>query len=99
MWDFQNQSSQQMYIKVDISKVLGIDKECLVERAHRLGTPQHKRRGPRRVIVKYQNYGDKSLILQKFRSHRELQIEGQDLLIFADYSMGLSKKQKLFNKV
>lgn len=83
----------------EIPKALGIDKECIVERAHRLGAAQVDRRGPRQVIAKYLNYSDKGAIRQRFRTNRELQIGGQDDLISADYSPDLSKRRKNFSKV
>lgn len=84
---------------LDIPRALGIDKECIVERSHRLGAVQADRQGPRQVITKYLNYSNKTAILQKFRANRELQKGGQDLLIFADYSPDLSKRRKNFSKV
>lgn len=51
------------------------------------------------MIAKYLNYNDKAAILQKFRANRELQIGGHDILIFADYSMDLSKRRKNFSKI
>lgn len=79
---------------VEIPRTLGIKKQTDVERAHHLGlNPQAIRRGPRQVILKYMNYTDKASILQTFRSKRSLQIEGTDLLIFADYSAELTKKE------
>lgn len=85
--------------KRDISKTLGLENECEVERAYRSGNPQVEQRGPRQVIVRYMNYGDNMAILQRFRSNRALQIEGSELLIFADYTIALSSKRKLFSNL
>lgn len=82
----------------DIPKALGIDKECTIERADCLGATQTDRRGPKQVIAKYLNYNDKAMILQTFRTNRDLQIDGNELLIFADYSIDLSKRRKAFSK-
>lgn len=84
---------------IDITKELGMVRECMVERAQRLGILQAERKGPRQVIVKYLNNGNKAAIMQKFCSKHNLKIEGTILLIFADYSIELSKKRKLFSKV
>lgn len=82
----------------DIFKALRLPKQCVVERAHCLGICQADTRGPRQVIVKYLNYSDKAAILQKFSSKKYLQIEGSELPIFADYSVELTRKRKLFSK-
>lgn len=85
--------------KTEIPRALGIEKDCEIGRAHRTGNPKGDRQGPRQVIVKYTHYGDKAAILQKFRSSRSIQIEGTDILIFADYSIELSRKGKLFSRL
>lgn len=56
----------------DIPKALGIKKNCEVERAHRLGTPQTDRRNPRQVIVKYLNYLDKAINCKNLECSRSL---------------------------
>lgn len=81
---------------VEIPRALGIKKQTDVERGR---NPQADRRGPQKVILKYMNYMDKATILQTFRSERSLQIEGTDLLIFADYSAELTTKKKIFSLV
>lgn len=83
---------------IEIPKALGIKKQCEVERAHCPGNPQAERRGLQQVIVKYLNYMDKTTILQKFRTQRQLLIDNADLLIFADYSADLTKRRKMFSK-
>lgn len=65
---------------IDIPKVLGIKKQCEVEWAHRLGNPQTDRKSPRQVIVKYLNYMNKAILLQKFRAQRQLLIDNNRLI-------------------
>lgn len=72
-----------------IPQVLGLTTKCMVERAHRLGGYNPDRKTPHQVTARYFNYADKNLIMQKFRNKRELQIEGHNLLLFADYLMEL----------
>lgn len=82
-----------------IPKALGINRSCIVERAHRLGAPYKEGSRARPIIVKFLNYSDKAHILQQFRESRALVIEGHKLLLFADYSIELSKKRKSFQKM
>lgn len=84
---------------VTIPKALGMDKPCRMEWAHRIGPLIQTQKNPRQVIVKYLEYGEKADIMQKYKNTRDLQIEGQNLLIFADYSAERTRKRKLFSKV
>lgn len=79
-----------------IPKALGIPGPCTVQRTHRLGRYNPDRKGARQVIVCYLNYADKNTSMQKFRTNRELCIEGHDLLLFSDYSQEVTKKRKEF---
>lgn len=54
---------------------------------------------PRSIIVRYLNYADRTEILQAFRSQRELKVNGYNLLLFADYSVEVSRKRKAFTKI
>lgn len=78
---------------------MGLTKRVIGERAHTLGAPQPERRGPRQVIARYLNFNDKSALLQKFRNKRDLMIEGQQILLFSDYSAEVSRKRKMFSKI
>lgn len=69
---------------------------CTVERAHRLGMLHVDRKTPRQVIVKYLNY--KANILCSFRAKRDMQIDGHNLLMFADYLVELTKRNQ-FSKI
>lgn len=65
-----------------------------IERAHRIGPLQHDRKGSRPSIAKFVNYADTAQILQRFHNQRELMIEEHSLLLFADYSIEVSRKRK-----
>lgn len=80
-------------------KTLGLSKKMVVERAHRLSRLQPDRRGPRPVIACFLNYCDKTLYLQKFRTKRDLRVEGYEVLLFPEYWVELSKRRKLFSKI
>lgn len=82
-----------------IPKALGLPHMCTAERAHRLGPPQQDRQTPRPVIVRYLNYADRQLILQQFRNRAELQIEGNTLLLFVDYSADVSRRRRAFSTI
>lgn len=82
-----------------IPELLGLPAPCPVERAHGLGPPSPDRTTPRAVIAKYLNYADKSAILQKFRQHTPLMVDGVKILIFADYSKEVSNKCKAFQQI
>lgn len=82
-----------------IPEALGLPGPCTVERAHRMGTFNSDRKSPRPIISIYLNYSDKAFILQKFRQSRSLQIDGIKILIFADYSIEVSKKRKAFQQI
>lgn len=79
-----------------IPPALGLKRNCTVERAHRLGPQNSDRNSPRPVLAKYQ---DKSSILQQFRRAGQLDIEGNSLLVFADYSQEVSRKRKAFSPI
>lgn len=83
---------------VAIPEALGLT-TCLQERAHRLGPFQMDRKGPRPVISRYLNYAEKAQILKSFHNQRNLTIYGHALLMFADYSIEVSRKCKAFSKV
>ena len=82
-----------------IPEALGLPGPCTVERAHRMGAFNSDRKSPRPIIAKYLNYADKTLILHSFRQARQLQIDGMKVLVFADYSIEVSKKRKAFQQV
>ena len=82
-----------------IPEALGLAGPYMVERAHRMGAFNSDRNSPRPIIAKYLNYADKSLISQTFRQARQLQIDGVKILVFADYSIEVSKKRKAFQQV
>lgn len=65
---------------IDITKELGMVRECMVERAQRLAILQAERKGPRQVTVQYLINGNKAAILQRFCSKYNLKIEGTNLL-------------------
>lgn len=82
-----------------VPEALGLPGPFTVERAHRMGTFAPDRKSPRPIIAKYLNYNDKTVILQKFRQNRSLEVDGIKILIFADYSMEVSKKRKAFQHI
>lgn len=82
-----------------IPSLLGITRNCIVERAHRLGTQHPDQKVPRQTIVKYLQYPDKAEILTNFKSKKRLTFEGHNLLLFADYSMEVTRKRKLFSPI
>lgn len=51
------------------------------------------------MIARYLNFNDKNTVIQKFRTQRDLTIEGQSLLLFSDYSAEVSRKRKLFTPI
>lgn len=81
-----------------ILEALGLPAPCTMEHAHLMGAFATDRKSPRPIIAKYLNYSDKAVILQKYRQSRSLQIDGVKVLIFTDYSIEVSKKEKPFNK-
>lgn len=81
-----------------IPEALGLPGPCTVERAHHMGLFNSDRKSPQPIIAKYLNYTDKAFILQKFRQSRSLQIDGMKILVLADYSIEVSKKERLFSK-
>lgn len=80
-------------------QALGMDPECIVERAHGIGQQNINRASPRPIIVKYLNFRDKKDILHTFCKSGALKIEGHKILIFADYSMEVSKKRRAFSTI
>lgn len=82
-----------------IPQALGLKSPCTVERAHRLGPMQHSSPRPRSVIVRFLDFNDRQLILQSFRTQRQLLAGGYKLLLFADYSAALSKRRKQFSEI
>lgn len=70
-----------------------------MERAHRLSPFQQDRRTLRATIAAYLNYNDKTQLLQRFRNKQGLEVEGHQLLLFADYSAEVFKQCKAFSKV
>lgn len=84
------------FCQTDIPRALGLRGQCIAERAHRVDPPLTDRQSPRPVLVRYLNYVDRMNILQKFRSQHSLEIDGYKILLFADYSVDLSKKRRLF---
>lgn len=82
-----------------IPNALGFPTPCVVERAHRIGPPAENKTSPRPTIVRYLNYADKHMLLQRFRQQKQLQIEGHKLLLFADYSQEVSNKRKAFSRI
>ena len=75
---------------------LGLGRKCVVERAHRIGAVSEDRARPRPVIARYLNYADRMDVLQSFRKARAAELDGHKLLIFADYSVEVSRKRKEF---
>ncbi|OCT56386.1 hypothetical protein XELAEV_18000164mg [Xenopus laevis] len=71
-----------------------------IERAHRLGgeRPQN-RNSTRPVIARFLNYIDKELVLQAYRKIRDLQVQGQKILIFQDFSAAVSQKRREFTPI
>lgn len=80
---------------VTIPEALGLQSPCVVERA----LQQREGGGAKAAIAKYLNYADKALILQRFRSKRNLTIDGHAVLLFADYSIEVSRKRREFSKI
>ncbi|KAG8551097.1 hypothetical protein GDO81_018460 [Engystomops pustulosus] len=91
----------------DLPRALGVGPRKLVERAHRIGPPgvnggegttTEAAQRPRQVIAKYLNYADKEEILRAYRNLRApLFIRGQKVLLFADFSVAVMRKRKLFS--
>lgn len=69
------------------------------EKAHRLGPPNPECISPRAVIVEYLNYADKAEILQYYRRDKVLEVKGFRLLLFADDSLKVLHKRKVFSQV
>lgn len=81
-----------------IPGALGINKPCIVERAHRVGAPSNDRSTPP-PNNQYLNYSDRVALLKSFQNANSFQLEGHKLLIFADYSQEVSCKQKAFQPI
>lgn len=82
-----------------IPSLLGLNRNCTIERAHRLGIPHPDQKVPRQTIVKYLHYPDKTEILARFKGKKRLTFEGHNLLLFADYSVEVTRKRKLFSPI
>lgn len=78
---------------------VGLNRHCSVENAHRMGGLRMERKSGRQAIAKYLNYQDKTEILRLFRNKGELYIDGHKILLFADYSIELTKKRKQFSAI
>lgn len=70
-------------------ETLGLRITCVVDRAHRVGTPLGELHSshPRPVIVHYLNYAGKQTLLQHYSRACGLHVDGHPLLLFTDYSV------------
>lgn len=82
-----------------IPEALGLCYPCVVELTHRIGPQQYQQSKPRPVIVHYLNYAEKHTLLQHYRKAKGLSIDGHKLLLFADYSVEVSKQRISFASV
>lgn len=82
-----------------ISNALGITTPCMMEKAHCLGTPSNDRCTPHPVIVCYLNYMDRVSILKSFCNSKLLQLNGNNLFMFTDYSQEVSRRRKAFQTI
>lgn len=82
-----------------IPALLGITDPCWVERAHRVGPQRTDHSKSRQVIIKYLKYQDKQEILSNIKSKKKLELDGHQLLLFADYSEEVTQQRKAFSDV
>lgn len=94
------------YLTKEIPKALHLDlpeEPTMIERAHRLGPPRNNPNAgndrPRPVIAKYLHWAVKEKILRAFRQNRDIQIGGNKILIFQDFSALVTQKRKAFAPV
>lgn len=93
------------FLTTDLTKALAMDEPpdpYSIERAHRIGPqrpPGEVNGRPRPVIAKYLNWAVKEKVLRAYRRKGMLQIGENNILIFQDFSAGVTIKRKAFTPI
>lgn len=78
----------------------GLEKAPLLDRAHRVVAPvPPKGKRPRAFIVRIHYYQEKERIQQLARRKGKLEFRGEQIFIFPDYSIDLSRRRAAFNGI
>ena len=87
------------FIEKLIPDLLGIEKKCEVERAHRVPTQLAQPGGkPRPIIARFLRSSDRDLVLRAARKKGELICESHKILLFPDYSKSTQQRRDKFKE-
>lgn len=81
-----------------LREVLHMDKNVLIDRAHRSLVPQHCGGKPRAIIAKLHYYQDCEEVLRRARSQALLMLNGQSVAIFPDFTPSVARNRAAFTE-
>lgn len=79
----ENWNKSEEILQTAIKNEFGIEKDIIIERAHRTGKSERDSGRRRTIVAKFQNYKDKELILEKYR---EKKLWNDNIYINEDFS-------------
>ena len=82
-----------------LTEVLQLDKEPLIDRAHRSLGPKKPGGKPRAIVAKLHYYQECAQILRRARIRGQLRFNGESITIFPDYTTAVAKARAAFTEV
>ncbi|KAK7930689.1 hypothetical protein WMY93_007084 [Mugilogobius chulae] len=85
------------FIEKLLANLLGMEKRCEVERAHRVPTQQPPPGSkPRTILARFLKSSDRDLVLRTARMKKELIWESHRIMLFPDYSRATQQRRDKF---
>lgn len=94
-----NGSSSTSSVSKLLREALQLDKDVLVDRAHRTLAPRRSDGKPRAIIAKLHYYQDCVEVLSRARARAPLRINGETIAIFPDYAASVARARAAFTEV